>query len=298
MSQVCRAWRDAMRYHRRRLGHLLPWSPALPRLLLPAPFSVRFLASSARVACVLSACRVHHYLAIAPPGSRCFGSHDGGWLFIETHRPRSHKAIHVRGHFVRGFPRELQRRTDPYIHRMAILAAALSTRPDEPNYVGAAIVRSWQHPPACHALAVPPYRRCIALWRRGWRRAYDPVPLGHDAAALDAEDVLYHDAVGAFLFLTQGEHIRECTPVLLPDNKLTARWDTILFFCPAGRVYDQYVRARYLVVSRGELLMVVRFTPQPNQPTSKFKVFRVVGRNTMVPDAYADAFPVAQYPLA
>ncbi|RLM58712.1 uncharacterized protein C2845_PM18G03880 [Panicum miliaceum] len=159
MSLVCRAWRDVMRDQRRRLGHLL----------LPAPFSVRCLASSARVCCVLSACRDHHYLAVTPPGSRCFGSHDDRWLFIETRRPRSHKAIHVRSGVVRVFPRDLERRTDPYpyAHRMVIHAAALSTWPNEPNYVGAAIVTSWQHPPPGGALAVPPYRRCIALWRRG-----------------------------------------------------------------------------------------------------------------------------------
>ncbi|PUZ44239.1 hypothetical protein GQ55_8G074200 [Panicum hallii var. hallii] len=302
MSLVCRAWRDVMRDQRRRLGHLLPRLPALPRLLLPAPFSVRCLASGSRVCCVLSACCVHqdhHYLAVTPPGSRCFGSHDDGWLFIETHRPRSHKAIHVRTGVVRVFPRELERRTDPYpyVHRMVIHAAALSaTWPHEPNYVGAAIVTSWQHPPLGGALAVPPYRRCIALWRRGWRRAFDPVPLDHYDAALDAEDVLYDRGGRCFFFLTQGEHIRVCMPVRLRDNKLITHWETVLF-CPGGRVYDQYVRARYLVVSRMDLLMVVRFTPQPNQPTSKFKVFRVAKRNNM-PDAYADAFPVAQYPFA
>ncbi|KAG2561178.1 uncharacterized protein LOC120646188 [Panicum virgatum] len=292
MSMVCRAWRDAMREQRRLLGLLLPRPPPLPRLLLPAPFSVRLFACSARVACVLSACRVHHHLAVVPARSRFFGSHDDRWIFVETRLPRSNKAIHLRSGFVRGFPRELQRRTDPHVvHRMVIHAAALSSWPNDPNYIGAAIVTSWQHPPA-----VPPYHRCIALWRKGWPRAHDPVPLAHYDAALDAEDLLYNSVGRCFFFLTQGEHIRICTPVRLRDNELRTDWETIRF-CPSGRVYDQYVRARYLVVSRGELLMVVRFTPQPNQPTSKFKVFRVAGRNTMVPDAYADAYPVALYPL-
>ncbi|RLM69676.1 hypothetical protein C2845_PM17G05510 [Panicum miliaceum] len=41
--------------------------------------------------------------------------------------------------------------------------------------------------------------------------------------------------------------------------------------------------------------MVVRFTPQPNQPTSKFRVFRVADRRrNNMPDAYA----VAHYPFA
>jgi hypothetical protein len=39
---------------------------------------------------------------------------------------------------------------------------------------------------------------------------------------------------------------------------------------------EQFVRARYLVVSRGELLMVVRLAAHHHVPTSSFKVFRMI----------------------
>jgi hypothetical protein len=89
----------------------------------------------------------------------------------------------------------------------------------------------------------------------------------------DVEDVVYHRR--AFHLITRGGHIVVSKPTVLHNGDLGAdqAWR---FFLPSGRSDDQFVRARYLVVSRGELLMVVRFTPQPNQPTSEFKVFRVI----------------------
>ncbi|CAD6254267.1 unnamed protein product [Miscanthus lutarioriparius] len=61
-----------------------------------------------------------------------------------------------------------------------------------------------------------------------------------------------------------------------------------------GRNYDQRVRARYLVLSRGELLLAVRLTPNPNEPTSKFKVFRATERPHQMPEA-DPGFPVAEF---
>ncbi|XP_012701445.1 uncharacterized protein LOC105914406 [Setaria italica] len=289
MSLVCRAWRNMIRRQRNQLvGQLLPQRRLLPWLLLRAPFPV----GSTRVACVLSGCRVHHFLNITPPEARCFGSHDGAWLLLDTRELRPHKALNIRTGNVCDLPRKLRRRTDPYIHRMVIHVATLSSSPEHTNYVGAAIVTSWRNPAPGVVAALPPRRRCVALWRKNWRWVFDFVPPGDGDVALDVEDVLYLYS-GAFAFVTQGEHLRLCKPFRLQENMLTTNWET-LRFRPRGRLHDQYVRARYLVVSREELLMVVRFTPHPNQPTSKFKVFRGIERN--IADADAN-FPVDMYPF-
>ena len=138
----------------------------------------------------------------------------------------------------------------------------------------------------------PGRRRCVALWRRDWPRGWDFVPPVQGDVSLDVEDVLYLNHSGAFAFVTQGEHLRMCAPSRLPEHMLSTRWWT-LRFRPGGRVYDQFVRSRYLVVAGEELLMVVRFTPHPNQPTSKFKVFRTAKRDVNDDNA---VFPIALYP--
>ncbi|PAN04149.2 hypothetical protein PAHAL_1G045700 [Panicum hallii] len=290
ISLVCRAWRDMVRSQQHMLvGRLLPQPRSLQWLLLRAPFP----AGSNRVVCVLSGCRVHHYINVVPPDARCFGAHGGAWLFVDTREPvHSAAAVNARTGAFRNLPRELLRRADPYVYRMVIHAAALSSSPDDANCVGAAIVTAWQN--AAPGAGPPPRRRCVALWRRDWPRAWDFVPPGQDDVSLNVEDVLYLNHNGAFAFVTQGEHIRICVPLRLSENMLSTKWGT-LRFRPGGPLYDHFVRSRYLVVSGGELLMVVRFTPHPNMPTSKFKVFRTAKRN--VNDDNAD-FPIALYPWA
>nr|AGT16872.1 Protein of unknown function DUF295 [Saccharum hybrid cultivar R570] len=69
----------------------------------------------------------------------------------------------------------------------------------------------------------------------------------------------------------------------------------LLRFRPGERIYGQFVRARHIVVSRGELLKVMRWKPRRDQPTSMFKVFRATKRPQMPDDA---DFPVAEFPWA
>ena len=91
-----------------------------------------------------------------------------------------------------------------------------------------------------------------------------------------AEDVVYHDA--AFLFLTKNDNLRVAMPVQDHDGGLDVQRGVRLFRHPGGCGYEQLVRARYLVVSRGELLMVARIKLRPQEPwTSAFKVFNAVG---------------------
>jgi len=91
---------------------------------------------------------------------------------------------------------------------------------------------------------------------------------------MEPEDVVYHG--GSVHFLTQGEHILECAPVLDDIGFVLEVTVDLIRFQNAGRSYAEFVRARYLVASREELLMVVRFAPSPHAPTSSFKVFRML----------------------
>ncbi|EAY82915.1 hypothetical protein OsI_38130 [Oryza sativa Indica Group] len=110
------------------------------------------------------------------------------------------------------------------------------------------------------------------------------------------EDLLYsgHGA-GAFLFLTNGEHIREFPQPIFPPPGTAKRVRNELYFKPRGDDGGggRPVLARYLVESRDELLMVVRLgtrksctagprrgrsqsppPPPPPTPTSAFQVFQ------------------------
>nr|CAB3489586.1 unnamed protein product [Digitaria exilis] len=293
MSLVCRAWRDMVVGHRDPL--LPPPPPPLPLLLLPAdPFDAR----GVRAACALSGGRVHHTLDIIPPNARCFGSHDGVWIFLSTLEPRrAHVALNIRSGDTRAIPSGLLRWTDPqrHVHGMLIHAAALSTSPGEANCVGAAIVTSWPPFAAMGAVdvdALPPHRRCVALWRQDGLQAFDFVMPPGDGE--DVEDVIFIRAMGAFAFLTRGEDLHICRAILHQDHGLQTQWGTVRFR-PGDRLFEPTVRARYLVVSDGKLLMVIRFTPSRNAPTSRFKVFVETDRDDEEGDVDPD-FPLVDYP--
>jgi hypothetical protein len=106
-----------------------------------------------------------------------------------------------------------------------------------------------------------------------------------------AEDVIYHEGAFHLLHANGDQKISVCVPEPFQDYH---GWETRRFH-PGRPIDDEFVRSRYLVSSRGELLLVVRFTPHPDEPTSKFKVFRATERPQMPDDA---EFPVAEFPWA
>ncbi|CAL4994261.1 unnamed protein product [Urochloa decumbens] len=296
ISVVCRAWRHAIRRQWDKLdGRLLQRPPPLPWLLLRAPHPLGLGLGTARAACALSGGRVHHFLDVAPPDARYFGSHDGVWLLLDAGQPRAGgaavpRAVNVRTRAVRDLPREVHSPTDQRLHRMVIHAAALSRSPKDARCVGAAIVTSWRD-----RAPLSPRRRGIALWFRDRPWAFGVVPPGDGVVAIDAEDVIYLRHMGAFAFVTRGDHLRLCIPVWRDNLLVAVKWQTRRF----RPCVCLDVRARYLVVSGGELLMVVRFMPHPDhQPTSKFKVFRMIERSDADANANANDFLVAEYPWA
>ncbi|KAL5228973.1 hypothetical protein ABZP36_017238 [Zizania latifolia] len=260
---VCRSWHDAL------VGIQLP---VLPRQL---PFLMQPLAERPSFCCILSGCASHPItIPLAFRHARYVGSYDGRMTFLsvfDQHQGRQHHIIFDLfdlGHYMlpsmiivhdEAAPGELaQLRLQPF----SIIAATLSSQPYEAGCVVAGII---------NLLHFPYELPKIAFWRID-----DEVVMGYfdaEEVCWEVEDVLYHN--GAFHFLTQGDHIRVGAPAFHRGGRAQVQWEN-RYFLPDGRAYEQYVKARYLVESRGDLLLVVRCSPHPGQPTSAFKVFQMV----------------------
>ena len=302
MSLVCKAWHD-------RIDRLIkseaapPAPPPLPLLLLPSRF--RNDPAFFRAACVLSGCCVHphhNHRTILPPEARFVGSYDGAWIFLYFDETRTHRLLNLRPGQARMLPEALVRVREGhrFVYSMVMLAATLSSSPDDSKCVGATIIAR-EREQAPDEFLQQPFNRWIAFWRMGWKLAHQLVAGGDvavDLALYLTEDVVYHDSAFHFL-LTRGGAYQTlvCTPDANPEDPkaLNINGAVRRFIPPGERISGQNatVRARYLVVSRGELLMVVRFTTGANQPTSMFKVFRETKRPQM---PNGGDFPVALYP--
>ncbi|RLN28808.1 uncharacterized protein C2845_PM05G29150 [Panicum miliaceum] len=258
MAFVCRSWRAG-------LAASPPLPPPLPRLLLPSD-------DFTRVSCILSSCSIHQGYH-DPDGLRYLGSCDGGYLFLAMEQTRRHRLmglLQAGGGRIHLLPDEVCPRYDPsvqHVHNMVILAATLSSAPDVPGCLAAGIV-TYQRD-----VGGPRQRRC-AFWCIGDRVAYDSMP---PYITEPVEDVVYRDD-GFFHFLTDEEHILASAPTFFQDGDEPLRGCWTLRRCvPRDTSHDGFVRARYLLESRGELLMIVRLAPDPDSPTSGFKVFSRTG---------------------
>ncbi|KAL6658152.1 hypothetical protein ACP70R_003738 [Stipagrostis hirtigluma subsp. patula] len=280
---ACRPWREALTRASRTPR---PRPLSLPWILLPSA------DGSFRACCVLSGGAIHGHLRVNPPGARCFGSHDGAWLFLAFPHARVHQLRSVRTGHVHVLPgvfrpfNNARRAGDD----MAILAAALSAPPGDATCVAAGIVvrcpNDQHHAADADADDAAPTQPRLVFWRMGADVAMDFSP-GPIEPAMEVEDVVYQD--GGFHALTHGEHIYAYTPLLSKPPTIGVA-EGLRRFLPGDRIYhdDDVVLARYLVVSRGELLMVVRYKPSPTQKTSSFRVFQAVDVEEQMPAAAAN----------
>jgi hypothetical protein len=286
MTAVCQAWLAA-------IAHAQPLPFQLPSLLLPP-------ADVTDVYCYLSGgCRDHSML----PGPRHFGSYDGGWIFFAYGQTSLHRMINIRTRERRALPDMIEGLAAHGTPSMVILAATLSFPPDHPKCVAAGIVTYKPH------LLEAPRRRHFAFWCLGSKVATCdvavPAPVG---LAWQQEDVVYYR--DSFHFLTRGGHIIVCTPIVR-DGVLLRVLSELMRFEQGGYNNQQFVRARYLVSSRGELLMVVRLAAHHRALTSSFKVFRMTvitrartwieevalcGRMLFVGRGCSRSYEVSQYP--
>jgi hypothetical protein len=258
MAAVCQAWLVAVG----RAKHL---TFQLPSLLLP------HADVSGGVYCYLSGCREHNMLPLPLQGARYFGSYDGGWFFLAYCHSCAHRLLNIRTGDCREVPDVLEGHADHKVHSMVILAATLSSPPDHQHCIAAGIVT---YQPDLNG----PHRRHFVFWRAGDKVALDcdVLPAALVGPGWELEDVAcYRDS---FHFLTKDGHILVCGGVY-DDNGEVIQVALLALTCfqiqEAECSDEQFVRARYLVVSRGELLMVVRLAAHRDAPTSSFKVFRM-----------------------
>ncbi|KAG8079852.1 hypothetical protein GUJ93_ZPchr0007g5599 [Zizania palustris] len=254
MGQVCRSLRNAVPR---------PPPPLLPLVLLPH-------AGGPSFSCVDGGCFTHAFhVPEEARVARYFGSYDGGWLFLAFGQAYAPTLLNLRTDQHFRLP-NIVRMGDPFGEKdiaMVILAATLSSPPEHEHCVAAAIISARGGGPRIHA-----------FWCLGHQ---PPVAIGVASAPIKSpclEDVIHRD--GAFHFLTRDEHLFAYTPKINDDHELEIERMTIYFFLPGQCVYHDRVHARYLVESRGQLLMVVRLTPHAIPlfpgPTSAFRVFQMV----------------------
>ncbi|CAL5096312.1 unnamed protein product [Urochloa decumbens] len=253
-ARTCRIWLE---------GVLMdPCPPQLPWLLRPYQTAAALPPGATRTMSFFYVlCNRTHRVAVPnhTGGARFFGAYPRGWLFLTYGQSCGHGLINLRTREGLDLPDEaigwggLASR-----HPIFIRVATLSAPPAAPleGCVAAAIVTDLT---PRHFFG--PTR--ITLWRMGSR-------LGSCLFQFEAEDVIYHD--GAFHFLSDEGDLLVCWPEFqdeAPLERLQVRQEI--------RSMQGYVLnngARYLVESRGELLMVLRVQP-PEEVTSQSGSTRV-----------------------
>jgi len=258
MALACRWWRQAL-----ALQDAPPLLRRLPWLVFPFVEGPNFCC----IACGGGVQSTTHRVR-APEHerrARYFGSHDGRWLLLAASRLGVNMATNVRSGFGYCLPDKSVDLRGEINFGMYIHAAALSCSPDKPNCIGAAVVQYLADLRA-------PRRVAFFTVGDGGEYAVDPLPEDFDE---DPEDIIHFD--GAFHVLTSNEHVHSWKPIF--SNNGDVRLDSHHYiFCHDGRFYDEHVYGRYLVQSRGELLMGVKLSPDFDSSagfTSGFRLFRM-----------------------
>ncbi|OEL16264.1 hypothetical protein BAE44_0022717, partial [Dichanthelium oligosanthes] len=281
MSRVCSTWRRGVRHLQKQP---IPPPTPLPWFLLPyrrVCDHPRRGTRYGRFFCVLCN-RIHRVrVPLNTGGARFFGAYQGGWIFIAYGQNRRHVLIylpvlHTQGRPGNRLPDVVSWNGNPE-RRMFILAATLSAPPvPSKNCVAAAII-----------MTIPvEFPKLITIWRMGSLR-----PTFCRTTPMDVEDVIYHN--DAFYFINRDLNLLECKPNFqeeAPLEQLEVRTKELRFL-PMMIIGDGAdVRARYLVESRGELLMVVRLSLDQKE-TSSFSVFRIMRPHPAHADYCWDELP-------
>ncbi|CAL4983092.1 unnamed protein product [Urochloa decumbens] len=263
MAMQCQSWRDTV--------DSLPERIQLPWMLVPyrrSSFMPHNVMMRGLFYCFLSG-RAHCMPMPANAyDARFIGSYEGGWVVLAARHNSGYVVVHCPTNHSIPFPRVVLLRGCPVSDEFVLRACAFSCSPSvAANCVVASLVTSFD----CSLN----HRTLVAFHRFG-------ASAMSSGSVLEAEDIIYYR--GSFYCLTMIEDMIRCTPRFSqddPPDTLVVR-KTYLHFAPIHHDEGLVVKARYLVESRGQLLMVVRFKSVTSEDTSMFAFFQ------MVPDGPGD----------
>uniref|UniRef100_A0A0D9WVX5 Eukaryotic translation initiation factor 3 subunit E n=1 Tax=Leersia perrieri TaxID=77586 RepID=A0A0D9WVX5_9ORYZ len=243
---LCRSWRAFL------VAELPPPPQQLPLLLRPSAGGPTFscLLSGDEETSALHSVRVPEFLRAA----RFIGSWEGGWVFMAEHRSWGHVLYNLRSGRRVWIPEVVlsprQAGGGIGFEPVILLAATISGSPEADPCFGAAIVHRWDKAYE---------RREICLWRLGMDRATPPIlPVPAFEKLFELQDVIFYH--GSFHFLAGSWNLLQCLPLIRADGEVEA---------PLS-LPRHGASGRYLVESRGRLLMVVR-----SKTSTDFKVYQM-----------------------
>ncbi|KAM0840566.1 hypothetical protein ACQ4PT_059575 [Festuca glaucescens] len=246
-AAVCRVWRSAAQVHKALQCHL-------PLLLLPSPVTPSFLSLHSG-----AICRLH--LPESVRAARLCGSHEGGWIVLASDQWRGYAAVNLCSGAMVPLPDRLRipsargRIDTTCEHHMVIRTVTFSGMPSAEGCLAAAHVSSASN---------------IAFWRMGMERYWlacrrDVVDVIQDIiyykegfhVLSSTEDVVVYAPKGDLLGMSHTSYLMQKRTDYKPDRLL-----------PKGHSVS-----RYLVESRGKLLMVLRlFRPKQQR---HFRIFEM-----------------------
>jgi hypothetical protein len=256
-SAVCQQWRSAAR---------APYTPPrqLPWLLLPSPATPTFFSLHSGATRPL-------YLPEDVLGAGLCGSHDGGWVALSSDQWRGYAAVNLLSGERVPLPDRL-RTNLPYLngsraceHHMVIRSVTFSDAPSREGCLAAAHVSSASN---------------LAFWRPGMDRywiAYRTYRIHLDVI----QDMIYHknELREGFHVLSDTEEVVVYTPnggdpnAPLVMSRRSYHVQKRADYKPDGLLHRSLNFSRYLVESRGKLLMVLRQLKW--RRTIRFRIFEL-----------------------
>ncbi|XP_047072549.1 uncharacterized protein LOC124681768 [Lolium rigidum] len=249
-AAVCRAWRSAAQVHK--------GTPCqVPCLLLPSPVAPSFLS-------LQSGATRRLYLPEGVRAARLCGSHEDGWVALALDQWRGYAALNLRSGAMVPLPDRLRIPSEhgwidtTCEHPMVIRTVTFSGTPSTDGSLAAAHVSSASN---------------IAFWRTGMDRYWIACRRNVDVI----EDIIYYKE--GFYVLSNTEDIVVYTPNIVDgDDPLVMSSTSYLVqkradYKPDSRLPKGVSMSRYLVESRGKLLMILRHFKHKQR--REFRIFEM-----------------------